>query len=133
MEPAKAEVPWCSENLYSQNTTEPVKADVVEQSRSKERLLQTCSDFGLPEPLISIDIEETWTLITASWLRYDLVINILPDGSWVVDDLSKSPRDISALPKNRETEWCRMLKSRVGSISPGAGPNDMGNREQVPW
>ena len=111
-----------------------LSAHGVEQHRSVEKLLQTCRDFNLPEPLIMVDSDEPSAPVTASWLRYDLVIEVLKSGDWRVDDLSNPPpRDLLALSKNQETEWCQMLKSRMESISPGAGPHDMGNREKVPW
>lgn len=83
-------------------------AETTEQHRSMEKLLQTCRDFNLPEPLIMVDEEEPSAPMAASWLRYDLVIEVLKSGEWRIDDLSKPPsNDLSAPPKDRETEWCR--------------------------
>ena len=59
--------------IYNPMTDVPLSSHGVEQYRSVEKLLQTCRDFNLPEPLIMVDSEEPSSPVTAS-CRYAMIL-----------------------------------------------------------
>lgn len=107
------------------------------QVQSYQRLRQSCQDYSLPDPLISISSDDvagdTGDFIIVSWLRYDIAVYVMSAGAWYVGDLSKRPASIYIVPLGREAEWCQILKYRISMISPGEGANDMRDRGKIPW
>ena len=124
-------------NLWASMTEEELAPYNLsaEQLQSYRRFQLTWNDFNLPEPFVTCfldDDNDSKPEITASWMRYDIIVHIESSGSWLVMDLSKSYQSDSSVPAGT-SNWCSILASRIPMISPGGGVSDMKDRGVAPW